>query len=188
MAKPTVVVSPQSVGVCVERVCRLAARSGYRVIRRRRVTDIQLSDLDLERETFDRYAVRLKARCRDTTWPLGGRVSVTILGRLSSVEEGTEIVIIVRPSSPSLQRDRVRQIVWVAVLAMGLVACVIGAISTGGRLLWGLTGVYVLATVLSAVLAVRLFVQATRAIMSLLAGVVSASLATEDEAWITLLQ
>ena len=188
MAKPTVVVSPQSVGVCVERVCSLAARTGYRVSRRRRVTDIQLSDLDLERETFDRYAVRLKARCRDTTWPLGGRVSVTILGRLSSVEEGTEIVIIVRPSSPSLQRDRVRQIVWYAALAIGLVACVIGVMWTDDRRLWELTGVYVLTTGLFAVWVVLLFGQATRAIIALLASVISAPLATQDEARITLSQ
>lgn len=188
MAEPMVVVSSQSVEVCMERICRLAARSGYRVSRRRRVTDIQLSDLDLERETRERYVVRLKARCRDATWPLGGRVFVTILGRLSSVEEGTEMTIVVRPSSPSLQRGRVRQTVRHAVVAMGLVACVIGAISTGGRLLWALTGVYVLTMGLSAALAVLLFVQATHAITALLAGVISASLPAPDEARITLSQ
>jgi len=188
MAEPIAVVSSQSVDVCVERICRLAARTGYRVSRRHRVTDVQLSDLDLEREAPERYAVRLKARCKDTTWPLGGRAYVSILGRLSPMEEGTEMTIVVRPSTPSLQRDRVRQIVWAATLAVGLVASAISAISTGDRLLWMLTGVCVLATVLSVVSAVLLFVQATRAITALLAGVVSASLGTEDEARITLLQ
>jgi hypothetical protein len=188
MAEPTVVVSPQSVDVCVERICRLAAQTGYRVSRSRQVTDIQLSDLDLEREAPECYAIRLKARCRGRAWPLGGRVSVTILGRLSPLAAGTEMTIVVRPSTPSLQRDRVRQIVWYAVLAAGLVASVIGAICTGDRLLGALAGVYVLATVLFAVSSVLLFGQATRAIIALLAGVISAPLATEDEARITLSQ
>ena len=186
MAEPTVVVSPQSVDVCVARICRLAARTGYRVSRRRWVTDIQLSDLAVEREPSGGYAVRLKARCRESTWPLGGRAFVTILGRLSPLEEGTEMTIAVRPSAPSMQRDRVRRIVWYAALMVGLVACVIGAISTGDRLLWVLTGVYLLAAVLFVVLAVLLFEQATRAVTALLAGVISAPLATQDEARIAL--
>ena len=188
MAEPIVVISSQSVGVCVARICRLAARTGYRVSRRRRVTDVQLSDLDVKRETPECYAVRLKARCRDTTWLLGGRAFVTILGRLSPVEEGTEMTIVVRPSMPSLQQDRVRQIVWYAALAIGLVACVIGVMWTDDRRLWELTGVYVLTTGLFAVWVVLLFGQATRAIIALLASVISAPLATQDEARITLSQ